>query len=393
MIVCTQDRPDEIVPCSEALTCGGGRRDRRRRQRLGRAARPARRREARARAGPRPLARPQHRRRGGDARRARLPRRRRPARSGLARAPSRRFRRRRVMVAGGPIHGLWPRERTPGWPQAPWTNYFSILSHGDADQTWPRGDFYGANWAVRRSALDEVGGFEHRWGASAQRPARRRGDRGRAARSPPRRSASRATPPAPPSAIASTPAAATRAGSRSASTATGSAMPWIEAGFVEPSHELAERLARDVARAAERARPPRGHARPRPGARRSARTRRCRSASGSRPRARSAPRSARWPRSASRRPASAPPSCSRPSVPRAASPRSRSVRRSGAALRVLAIVPAFNEEDVIEHVVARPRRQRPARSCCSTTSRPTAPSSWPARPAPTSRPSSATASR
>ena len=71
-----------------------------------------------------------------------------------------------VMVAGGPIHGLWPRERTPGWPQAPWTNYFSILSHGDADQTWPRGDFYGANWAVRRSALDEVGGFEHRWGAS-----------------------------------------------------------------------------------------------------------------------------------------------------------------------------------------------------------------------------------
>ena len=71
------------------------------------------------------------------------------------------------MVAGGPIHGLWPRERTPGWPQAPWTSYFSILSHGDADQTWPRGDFYGANWAVRRSALDEVGGFEHRWGASA----------------------------------------------------------------------------------------------------------------------------------------------------------------------------------------------------------------------------------
>ena len=128
-------------------------------------------------------------------------------------------------------------------------------------------------------------------------------------------------------------------------------MPWIEAGFIEPSHELAERLARAVARhgwtssSASKARstPTRRS--------RSARTRRCRSAAGSRRRARSAPPIG---------------SLAAIGIPQAGVGRAvllaperaargftakPHVRRSGAALRALAIVPAFNEEDVIEHVV------------------------------------------
>ena len=245
VIVCTQDRPDEIVPCAEALLAAGADEvvvvDNGSGAPLGLPDGVKLVRE--------PVAGLSRARNTGaeaathdvlvylddDAR---------PA-PGLARAPPRRLRRRRVMVAGGPIHGLWPRERTPGWPQAPWTNYFSILSHGDADQTWPRGDFYGANWAVRRSALDEVGGFEHRWGASGERPARRRGDRGRAAVAACGLGVARY-------------AAGAAVGHRIDPGRCdegwlalrvyrhGLAMPWIEAGFIEPSQELAERLARQA---------------------------------------------------------------------------------------------------------------------------------------------------
>ena len=168
VVVCTQDRPDEIVACCEALLAAGagGTRSWSSTTAQGRAARAARGRRLGSRAGCRALTRAQHGRRGGDARRARLPRRRRAPRTRLARASPRRLRE----PAGRGRRRPDPRAlagRAPaGWPEEPWTSYFSILSHGDADRTWPRGDFYGANWAVRRSALDAVGGFEHRFGAS-----------------------------------------------------------------------------------------------------------------------------------------------------------------------------------------------------------------------------------
>ena len=254
-----------------------------------------------------------------------------------------------VMVAGGPIHGLWPRERTPGWPQAPWTNYFSILSHGDADRTWPRGDFYGANWAVRRSALDEVGGFEHRWGAS--------GDGLLAGEE---------------TAVEQLIAACDLGVARYSVGAAvghridpgrcdegwlalrvyrhGLAMPWIEAGFMEPTNDLAERLAREaLTRLNELVRlegtldPDQALAlcanAPLPLDQRLEAARALGTAVGSLAAIGIAQAGV-----------GAAVLLTPPEAARGFTAKPH-VRRSGAALRGLAIVPAFNEEDVIEHVV------------------------------------------
>jgi glycosyltransferase involved in cell wall biosynthesis len=71
-----------------------------------------------------------------------------------------------VAVGGGPVHGLWPGE--PAWrPPAGWEAYFSVLTHGDAGFSRELGDFYGTNWAVRRDVLDAIGGFSEQWGAGA----------------------------------------------------------------------------------------------------------------------------------------------------------------------------------------------------------------------------------
>jgi glycosyltransferase involved in cell wall biosynthesis len=67
----------------------------------------------------------------------------------------------RTAVAGGPIHGLWPPERPRGWPPPGTESLFSVLSLGDADTTFPgHAEVYGANWAIRASVLEQVGGFD-----------------------------------------------------------------------------------------------------------------------------------------------------------------------------------------------------------------------------------------
>jgi GT2 family glycosyltransferase len=71
-----------------------------------------------------------------------------------------------VAVGGGPVHGLWPAE--PAWrPPGGWAAYYSVMEHGDAAFHAELGDFYGTNWAVRRDVLDAIGGFDERWGAGA----------------------------------------------------------------------------------------------------------------------------------------------------------------------------------------------------------------------------------
>lgn len=72
----------------------------------------------------------------------------------------------RTAIAGGPIHALWPPDRPPGWPPPGTESLFSVLSLGDADTTFPaHAEVYGANWGVRRSILEAVGGFDVRFGA------------------------------------------------------------------------------------------------------------------------------------------------------------------------------------------------------------------------------------
>ena len=246
VIVCTQDRPDEMLPCVEALLAAGADEivvvDNGSGEPLALPDGVKLVREPVAR----PVARPQHRRRGGDARRARLPRRRRAARARLARAPPRRLRRRER-------HG---RRRPDPRPLAPGAH--ARLAAGPVDELLldplarrRRPDVAARRLLRRQLGRPPLGARRGRrlrapLGRVRERPARRRGDRGRAADRRRAARASRATPRAPRSAIASTPAAATRAGSRFASTATASRMPWIEAGFAEPSQELAERLARQA---------------------------------------------------------------------------------------------------------------------------------------------------
>jgi glycosyltransferase involved in cell wall biosynthesis len=70
-----------------------------------------------------------------------------------------------VANAGGAICGLWPESRPAGWPGRELEGYLSILDHGQAERTIvPPEVVYGANWAVRRSALDAVGGFDPGFG-------------------------------------------------------------------------------------------------------------------------------------------------------------------------------------------------------------------------------------
>jgi glycosyltransferase involved in cell wall biosynthesis len=71
-----------------------------------------------------------------------------------------------VAVGGGPVHALWP--AAPAWrPPQQWISYYSVLTHGDRAYHADLGDFYGTNWAIRRAALDAIGGFDERWGAGA----------------------------------------------------------------------------------------------------------------------------------------------------------------------------------------------------------------------------------
>ena len=70
-----------------------------------------------------------------------------------------------VINVGGPIAGLWPEERRAGWPEAGLERLLSVLDLGDADCSLvPPKVVYGANWAVRRDALEAIGGFDPQFG-------------------------------------------------------------------------------------------------------------------------------------------------------------------------------------------------------------------------------------
>lgn len=70
-----------------------------------------------------------------------------------------------VTVAGGPIAAVWPDEESARFAPAALHPYLSLLTHGDADWSAAIVDCYGANWSIRRSALEAIGGFDERWGA------------------------------------------------------------------------------------------------------------------------------------------------------------------------------------------------------------------------------------
>jgi GT2 family glycosyltransferase/glycosyltransferase involved in cell wall biosynthesis len=75
-----------------------------------------------------------------------------------------------VVNAGGPICALWPPERAAGWPGRDLECLLSVLDLGDAEQTLvPPDVVYGANWAVRRSALLDIGGFDPAFGPAPGR--------------------------------------------------------------------------------------------------------------------------------------------------------------------------------------------------------------------------------
>jgi hypothetical protein len=68
-----------------------------------------------------------------------------------------------VAAAGGPIAALWPAGATR--PEPGLERLFSVLDGGDKSRTVTPPDFvYGANWAVRREALQAAGGFDPRFG-------------------------------------------------------------------------------------------------------------------------------------------------------------------------------------------------------------------------------------
>jgi GT2 family glycosyltransferase len=70
-----------------------------------------------------------------------------------------------VANVGGPIVALWPAQRDPAFPAPGLEPLFSVLDRGDADRTLvPPDVVYGANWGVRRTALDAVGGFDPAFG-------------------------------------------------------------------------------------------------------------------------------------------------------------------------------------------------------------------------------------
>lgn len=69
-----------------------------------------------------------------------------------------------VAIGGGPLFALWP--DAPTWrPPAAFSGYYSLLTRGDADFVADVSSFYGANWSIRRDALRAIGGFDDRWGA------------------------------------------------------------------------------------------------------------------------------------------------------------------------------------------------------------------------------------
>ena len=75
-----------------------------------------------------------------------------------------------IVHAGGPLCALWPPSRPAGWPGSELQGLLSILDLGDHDHDIVAPEFvYGANWAVRRSALQAVGGFEPGLGFDSSR--------------------------------------------------------------------------------------------------------------------------------------------------------------------------------------------------------------------------------
>jgi GT2 family glycosyltransferase len=72
-----------------------------------------------------------------------------------------------VVAAGGPICALWPPERDENWPASGLEQYLSVCERGDADTVLVPPDVaYGANWAIRRSALLAAGGFHPDFGVA-----------------------------------------------------------------------------------------------------------------------------------------------------------------------------------------------------------------------------------
>jgi GT2 family glycosyltransferase/glycosyltransferase involved in cell wall biosynthesis len=72
-----------------------------------------------------------------------------------------------VVIAGGPSCGLWAEGRPDGFPAATVAPYFSILDRGDAAHDSPRPEDgpWGNNWSARRTAVEKLGGFDVRFGA------------------------------------------------------------------------------------------------------------------------------------------------------------------------------------------------------------------------------------
>ena len=67
-------------------------------------------------------------------------------------------------AVGGPVVLTWPDGR-PHWLTPGLEHWYSALDHGDDAGPFPQPDGpYGANMSVRRSALDEAGGFAERLG-------------------------------------------------------------------------------------------------------------------------------------------------------------------------------------------------------------------------------------
>ncbi len=74
-----------------------------------------------------------------------------------------------VAAAGGPVCALWPPEREAGWPPPGLEGALSVLDGGELLRTLtPPEIVYGANWAIRRSALRAAGGFDTHLGYSPE---------------------------------------------------------------------------------------------------------------------------------------------------------------------------------------------------------------------------------
>lgn len=69
-----------------------------------------------------------------------------------------------VSFVGGPIAGLWPEGRPAGFPGPRLQAFYSVLDRGDADRVDSPGNVYGANFAVRKAVLERCGDFDPAWG-------------------------------------------------------------------------------------------------------------------------------------------------------------------------------------------------------------------------------------